>query len=68
MQLLKARPVSIIKKTTFRNHRFTYFNFFVLERESFDEYKRRMNITNIPPPESSTSGSDSDDERLIGYD
>ncbi|XP_014230320.1 uncharacterized protein LOC106654807 [Trichogramma pretiosum] len=38
------------------------------ERESFAEYKKRMNITNIGPPESSDSGSESDDEKLMGHD
>ncbi|OXU17548.1 hypothetical protein TSAR_010783 [Trichomalopsis sarcophagae] len=38
------------------------------ERETFEEYRKRMNITNIPPPESSTSGSESDDEKYVGYD
>ncbi|XP_014204916.1 uncharacterized protein LOC106636882 [Copidosoma floridanum] len=39
------------------------------QRESFEEYKKRMGITNIMPEGSSEEdGTDSDDEKLIGYD
>ncbi|KAJ8679448.1 hypothetical protein QAD02_015235 [Eretmocerus hayati] len=39
------------------------------DKESFEDYKKRCGISNIPPPPSSDEeNSESDDERCIGYD
>lgn len=39
-------------------------NYFITERESFAEYKRRHNITQIMPDVPSTDEEESDDEAM----
>ncbi|XP_058799192.1 uncharacterized protein LOC131668777 [Phymastichus coffea] len=60
--LIIVDPDHVVKKDW--NNPYASFD----ERETFSEYRKRMGISNVPPPESTDEDSDSDDEKVQAYD